>query len=101
MARKRVVSRTIPKLTAEVAVANISKGVIENETVELPVACKTEKGALKFAATAIEKDTNKKVVKVVKVEKTDVRYEMPEEDFIKAAKVVPATASADAEPDAE
>ena len=101
MARKRVVSRTIPKLTAEVTVANISKGVIENEVVELPVACKTEKGALKFAATAIEKDTNKKVVKVVKVEKTDVRYKIPEEDFIKAAKVVPATASADAETDAE
>ena len=101
MARKRVVSRTIPKLTAEVAVANISKGVIENETIELPVACKTEKGALKFAKTAIEKDTNKTVVRVVNVEKTDVRYEMPEEDFIKAAKVVPATASTDAEPDAE
>ena len=88
MARKRVVSRTIPKLTAQIAVADMAHGTLVAETIDLPNSAKSPKSALKYAKEYFEKDPNKRAVEVVKIEKSDVHYEMPEEDFIKAAKVV-------------
>lgn len=87
MARKRVVSRTIPKLEATIAVADIAKGVIENESIELPSGAKSPKAALKYAQKQYEADANKSVLKIVSINKTDVHYEMDEADFIKAARV--------------
>lgn len=87
MARKRVVSRTIPKLTANVAVADLASGTVVTETIDLPNSAKNPKSALKYAKEHIE-DANKSVARLISIEKSDVKYEMPEEDFIKNAKVV-------------
>ena len=88
MARQRVVTRTIAKLEATVAVADVAAGVVVNETVTLPAGVKTPKAALKFAKSEIEKDANKSVVKVISIAKTDVKYSMSEADFIANATVV-------------
>ena len=88
MARQRVVTRTIAKLEATVAVADVAEGVVLEETVTLPAGVKTPKAALKFAQTQYEGDANKHVVKVKTITKTDVKYSMSEADFIKNATVV-------------
>ena len=91
MARVRMVTRTIPITKATFLALNIETAEPSNVTVELPRTYKTETEILTAAAEFMPENT--RAVSLVDSEVLDIRYGMPETDFIKAAKII--TNSAD------
>ena len=86
MARVRMVTRTIPVTKATFLVLNIETAEPSNVTVELPRTYKTETEILTAAAEFMPENT--RAVSLVDSEVLDIRYGMPETDFIKAAKII-------------
>ena len=87
MARERMVTRTVKEIIAEVATLNIETLESKLETVTV-VNVEDTADILKAAKKSYETATVK-VVAVKSFTTKEVRYGMPEADFIKAARILP------------
>lgn len=86
MARVRMVTRTIPVTKATFLALNIETAEPSNVTVELPRTYKTETEILAAAAEFMPENT--RAVSLVDSEVLDIRYGMPETEFIKFASII-------------
>ena len=86
MARVRMVTRTIPVTKATFLALNIETAAPSNVTVELPRTYKTETEILAAAAEFMPENT--RAVSLVDSEVLDIRYGMPETEFIKFASII-------------
>lgn len=86
MARARMVTRTIPVTKATFLALNIETAEPSNVTLELPRTYKAETEILAAAAEFMPENT--RAVSLVDSEVLDIRYGMPETEFIKFASII-------------
>ena len=88
MARKRMVTRTVTITTAMALCLNIETAEPENVTLDIPGKFGSDKALLDHFGAVYNTD-KKKAVTIVSKEEKEVKYGMPETDFITKAVVIP------------
>ena len=88
MARVPMITRTIQTTEVTCMCLDVVNGEPIHKTVVLPRTYKDDEATLKAASAVINTDDVKAVV-VVKTEVHETLYGMPEQEFIKHAKVMP------------
>ncbi len=87
MARERMVTRTINETTVNVMIVDVTTANVTIQPLKLS-GTYTEDEALKACKKRYETDTIK-LVHVDSMEETEILYGMPEDEFMKLAKVLP------------
>lgn len=87
MARRHVVSRTVKANVLEVLVCNLETKEVETITVTLPRVYPTEKETVKALQSFIP--DGKKFIAITVSEVKETLYAMDEDEFIKAARILP------------
>lgn len=88
MARKRVVSRTVKTTVATVKAVDAENEQILTMSFNLPYLYKSDEAVLKKCKTMVT-NPNVQIIKVMDTNVVTVHAEMPEEDFLKVAKITP------------
>lgn len=88
MARTPMITRTIVTTKVNVMCLDVEAGESMNLDVVVPRTYKDEKKLLKVVKESIETDTLK-AVHIVDKEEVETLYGMPEQEFIRLAKVLP------------
>lgn len=89
MAKKPMVTRTIPATKAVILVADTQAAEFHNEVVNLPRTYKDEDAIIKAARPLVETAPHLKAVSVAHSEVTEKLYGMSEAEFLKYAKELP------------
>ena len=87
MARERMVTRTINETTVSIMALDVTTASVSIQKFKLS-GTYTEDEALKACKKRYETDTLK-LVHVDSMEETEILYGMPEDEFMKLAKVLP------------
>lgn len=100
--RKPMITRTITTTVVNVLCMDVVTCEPFNETVKLPRTYKDEESILKVAKPIIEQTENHKAVHIVDSYIEETLYGLPEDEFIRVAKVLPprGTKASDAENEA-
>lgn len=95
MARKHIVSRTVKANVLDVLVCNLETKEVETITVTIPRVYPTEKETVK----ALEKfiPDGKKFIAITDSQVQETLYAMDEDEFIKAARILPLRGTKNAE----
>jgi hypothetical protein len=88
MARIAMVTRTVFSQEVEVLCMNVAEVKVETKTVSVLGSISDESALLKVVKSKIETDTLKPV-HITKITEKETLYGIPEEEFIKLAKVLP------------
>lgn len=89
MAKKPMVTRTIPATKAIILVADTQAAEFHNKEVNLPRTYKDDDAIIKAARPLVETEPHLKAVSVSHVEVTEKLYGMSEVEFLKYAKELP------------
>lgn len=88
MARERMITRTVTEVIAEVMCVEVSTATVSMNSYRI-AGKYADTSAIMEALKPVYETGNFKLVACIKFENTETLYGMPEDEFIKYAKVLP------------